>query len=57
MNIGNALENGLAAVVTFVPQVLLFLLILIVGLIVAKLISKDLEKLLEKVGLDRKSVV
>ncbi len=53
MNIGNALENGLAAVVTFVPQVLLFLLILIVGLIVAKLISKALEKLLEKVGFDR----
>jgi hypothetical protein len=47
------LENGVAAIVAFVPLALLFLLILIVGLIVAKLISKGLEKLLEKVGFDR----
>lgn len=45
--------NGLAAVITFVPQFLLFLVILIVGLIVAKLLSKALGKLLEKVGFDR----
>ena len=53
MNFPAVLENGLAAVIAFVPLALLFLLILIVGLIVAKLISKGLEKLLEKVGFDR----
>ena len=37
----------------FVPQLLLFLVIVIVGLIVAKLISKALAMLLEKVGFDR----
>ncbi|MDJ0337918.1 hypothetical protein [Cryobacterium sp. PH31-O1] len=47
------LQNGLAAVIAFVPLALLFLLILIVGLIVAKVLSKALEKLLEKVGFDR----
>ena len=49
----DVLEDGLRTVVNFVPQLLLFLVILIVGLIVAKLISKGLEKLLERVGFDR----
>lgn len=53
MNIPAVFENGLAAVIAFVPLALLFLLILIVGLIVAKLLSKALAKLLEKVGFDR----
>ena len=37
----------------FVPQLLLFLVIVIVGLIVAKLISKVLAKLPGKVDFDR----
>lgn len=53
MNIVEPLQDGLATVVRFIPQLLLFLVILIVGLIVAKLLSKGLEKLLEKVGFDR----
>lgn len=53
MNIPAVFENGLAAVIAFVPLALLFLLILIVGLIVAKVLSKALAKLLEKVGFDR----
>lgn len=53
MNIPVVFQNGLAAVIAFVPLALLFLLILIVGLIVAKLLSKALGKLLEKVGFDR----
>ncbi len=53
MNFPVVFQNALAAVVTFVPLALLFLLILIVGLIVAKLLSKGLAKLLEKVGFDR----
>ncbi|WP_198411430.1 MULTISPECIES: hypothetical protein [unclassified Cryobacterium] len=38
---------------TFVPKLLLFLVIVIVGLIVAKLISKTLAKLPGKVDFDR----
>ncbi|MBM7027053.1 mechanosensitive ion channel family protein, partial [Clavibacter zhangzhiyongii] len=53
MNFPAVLQDGLAAVIAFVPLALLFLLILVVGLIVAKVISKALDKLLEKVGFDR----
>jgi hypothetical protein len=53
VNFPAALQNGLAVVIAFVPQALLFLLILIVGLIVAKVIEKALSKLLTKVGFDR----
>jgi len=53
MNIPEVFEDGLAAVIAFVPLALLFLLILIVGLILAKLISKGVEKLLERLGFDR----
>lgn len=49
----DALRDGLAALVAFLPKLLLFLIILIVGLLVAKAISKGLRKLLEKVGFDR----
>jgi hypothetical protein len=47
------LNTGLAAVVAFVPKLLLAIVILVVGLIVARLISKALSKLLERVGFDR----
>jgi ABC-type multidrug transport system fused ATPase/permease subunit len=53
MNVPAFFQNGLAAVIAFVPLALLFLLILIIGLIVAKVLSKALTKLLEKVGFDR----
>lgn len=53
MNFPQALEDGVATVIAFLPLALLFLVILIVGLIVAKLISKGIEKLLERVGFDR----
>ncbi|WP_043674518.1 mechanosensitive ion channel family protein [Clavibacter michiganensis] len=53
MDFPAVLQDGLAAVIAFVPLALLFLLILVVGLIVAKLISKAVDKLLEKVGFDR----
>jgi hypothetical protein len=53
MDFPAVLQDGLAAVIAFVPLALLFLLILVVGLIVAKVISKALDKLLEKVGFDR----
>jgi len=40
-------------VVTFVPKLLLALVILIVGLLIARLLAKAVEKLLERVGFDR----
>ena len=49
----DTLKAGLAVVVAFVPQFLLFLLILIVGLLIAKAITKALSRLLHKVGFDR----
>ncbi|MEF2978139.1 mechanosensitive ion channel family protein [Subtercola sp. YIM 133946] len=53
MDFPATLQNGLAAVIAFVPLLLLALVILIVGLIVAKLIQKALSKLLTRVGFDR----
>jgi hypothetical protein len=47
------LSNALDLVVTFVPKLLLALVILIVGLIIARLLAKAVEKLLERVGFDR----
>src|SRR5919202_378998 len=47
------LSNALDLVVTFVPKLLLAIVILIVGLIIARLLAKAVEKLLERVGFDR----
>lgn len=47
------LSNALDLVVTFVPKLLLALVILIVGLIIARLIAAAVNKLLERVGFDR----
>jgi hypothetical protein len=41
------------SVATFAPELVAFLLILIIGLIVAKLISTAVDKILERVGFDR----
>lgn len=53
----NALQDGLstalANLATFVPQLLLFLVILLVGWLIAKVLSKAIDKVLEKVGFDR----
>lgn len=49
----DSLTAGLAEVARFVPQLLLFLVILIVGLLVAKAIANGLSRLLTKVGFDR----
>ena len=49
----DALQNGLSTVATFVPKLLLFLVILVVGILVAKLLSKAVNAVLERVGFDR----
>jgi Conserved TM helix len=49
----DALENGLSTVATFVPRLLLFVVILIIGFIVAKVLAKAVNAILERVGFDR----
>jgi hypothetical protein len=49
----DALENAWDNFVELLPEIALFLLILIVGWIVARVVSRLLETLLEKIGFDR----
>ncbi|WP_157009100.1 mechanosensitive ion channel family protein [Agromyces laixinhei] len=53
----NAIQDGLSTALsnlaTFIPQLLLFLVILLIGWLIAKGISKLIDKVLEKVGFDR----
>lgn len=50
-----ALANALNLVLTFIPRLLGFLVILLVGWLIATLVSKALTVLLRKVGFDRMS--
>jgi hypothetical protein len=52
-NIGAALRDALSLVVTFVPKLLLFLVILLVGWLIAKALRKAVDAVLERVGFDR----
>lgn len=49
----DALTQAAVAIATFVPKLLLFLVIVLIGFLVAKAVQKGLDKLLEKVGFDR----
>ncbi len=49
----DALRDGLATVVEFVPKLILFLVILLIGWLIAKAIAKAIDKVLEKAGFDR----
>jgi Conserved TM helix len=49
----NALSNAVNLILTFIPRVIGFLVILIVGLIIATLVAKAVTMLLRKVGFDR----
>ena len=51
----NALANAVNLILTFIPRLIGFLVILIVGLIIAALVAKAVTFLLRKVGLDRMS--
>jgi flagellar biosynthesis protein FliQ len=51
----NALSNAMNLILTFIPRLIGFLVILIVGLIIAALVSRALTFLLRKVGFDRLS--
>jgi hypothetical protein len=49
----NALTNAVNLILTFIPRLIGFLIILIVGLIIAALVAKAVTLLLRKVGFDR----
>ena len=51
----NALANAVNLILTFIPRLIGFLVILIAGLIIAALVAKAVTFLLRKVGFDRMS--
>ncbi len=54
MNIGVSFQNVLNQVIGFLPNLLAFLVLLVVGYIVARLVAAGVRKLLEKAGVDRR---
>lgn len=52
-NIERAVGDGFALVARFVPQLLLFLVILLIGWLIAKGLRKATNAILERVGFDR----
>ena len=54
MDIGNSLEEATDGIFGFLPNLLGFLLILLIGFVLAKVISTVVRKALEKAGLDRR---
>ena len=54
-SIFTALSNAVNLILTFIPKLIGFLIILIVGLIIAALLAKAVTFLLRKVGFDRMS--
>ena len=52
MDIGNSFQNATDGFFAFLPNLLGFLVILLVGYVVAKVVSAVVRKLLQKVGLD-----
>ena len=53
MSIRRSLQNAFDAFFAFLPNLLGFLVLLIIGFIVAKIVSGVVRKVLEKVGVDR----
>lgn len=53
VDFGRGVEDAWSSIVTFVPKLLGFLIILLVGWIIAKALAKATNALLERVGFDR----
>jgi small-conductance mechanosensitive channel len=53
MNIGDSFQNATDGFFSFLPNLLGFLVLLIVGYVVAKIVAAVVRKVLQKVGLDR----
>lgn len=54
MDIGQSFNRAWENLFGFLPNLLAFLVILLVGYLVAKLVSMAVQKALEKLGLDRR---
>ena len=53
IKISDSLQQGFDAFFAFIPNLIAFLVILIVGFIIAKIVSGIVKKVLEKAGLDK----
>lgn len=54
VSIGDSLQTGFDKFFGFLPNIIAFLLILVIGYIIAKAVRTVVNKLLEKVGVDKK---
>jgi hypothetical protein len=54
VNIADSFENVLDTIIGFIPNLLGFLIILVIGYVVAKVVASLVRKVLEKIGIDRK---
>lgn len=54
MDIGVSFQNVLNQIIGFLPNLLAFLVLVLVGYIVARLVAAGVRKLLEKAGVDRR---
>ena len=54
MDIGNSFQQAMDKFIGFLPNLLGFLVVLIVGFIIAKVLAAIVRKVFEKVGLDRR---
>lgn len=54
MDIADSFENVLDTIIGFIPNLLGFLIILVIGYVVAKVVASLVRKVLEKIGIDRK---
>src|SRR4051812_39601843 len=53
INLGTGVEQAWTTFMTFVPRLLLAIVILVIGYFVAKLLSRLLDAVLKRVGFDR----
>jgi hypothetical protein len=53
IDVREGVESAWESVITFVPKLLAFLVILLIGILIAKLVEKLLNAILERVGFDR----
>jgi small-conductance mechanosensitive channel len=52
VDLKRTLEDGISEIVAFLPNLIAFLVILLIGFVVAKVVAGIVRKLLEKVGVD-----
>ena len=53
VHIANSLQQGLNSLIGFIPNLIGFVIILIVGYVIARVVKTVIAKVLEKTGVDR----